>query len=389
MQIKGRSVLQWLSKVSASPSPGSTSGTRPPHWIVRTHYLHRTFLFANAFAFFAAHIWDLQASAGMWVLLAAIFLIYPQLVYWRALRAVDTQKAELQNIVLDCFIVAIPTALLGFPLWPTYALFITTTMNNAFASGLRSVALAIGAFMAGAFAGGAVAGFTLQPDTTVVVTALSIFALTWFLLSIGSTAYERALKLRSTREELKRRIAEIDALQVQLREQANRDPLTGLYNRRYLQSTLEREMARSARADAPLCVMLLDLDLFKSINDRYGHLVGDEVIVLMAKMLSTESRQDDVPCRFGGEEFMLLMPKMTLETACLRADEWRRRFAMMAVDVDGKRIGTTVSIGIAEYPTHGRTAQALIECADQALYRAKSAGRDRVVSYQRADPAYR
>ena len=311
------------------------------------------------------------------------------MVYWRALRANDTQKAELQNIVLDCFVVAIPTAILGFPLWPTYALFITTTMNNAFASGMRAVALAFAAFFAGALVGGAIAGFPVQPETTILVTALSLFALTWFLLTIGSTAYERALKLRSTREELKRRIAEIDALQVQLREQANRDPLTGLYNRRYLQSTLEREMARSTRAETPLCVMLLDLDLFKSINDRYGHLTGDEVILSMARMLSGESRQDDVPCRYGGEEFMLLLPNMTLETAQQRAEEWRRRFSMMTVESGGQRIGTTVSIGIAEFPAHGRTVQSLIECADQALYQAKSGGRDRVVSYQPADKVYR
>lgn len=379
-----------MAIVSLSPTPESAFGIRPPHWIVRTHYWHRTFLFANAFAFFAAHIWGRQASPGWWVLLAGIFLIYPQLVYWRALRASDTQKAELQNIVLDCFMVAIPTAALGFPLWPTYALFITTTMNNAFASGMRAVVQAIAAFAAGALLGGALTGFPIQPDATTLVTALSIFALTWFLLSIGSTAYERALKLRSTREELKRRIAEIDALQVQLREQANRDPLTGLYNRRYLQSTMEREMARSTRVEAPLCVMLLDLDLFKSINDRYGHLAGDEVILSMAKMLSSESRQDDVPCRYGGEEFMLLMPKMTLETAQQRAEEWRRRFATMTIHVGGgHHIGTTVSIGIAEFPTHGRTAQSLIECADQALYQAKSAGRDRVVLYQPVAQAYR
>lgn len=376
--------------MSPSPSPGSALSIRPPHWIVRTHHLQRTFLFANAFAFFAVHIWGRRPSPAWWVVLAAIFLIYPQVIYWRARRAPDSQNAELQNIVLDCFVVAVPTAALGFPLWPTYALFITTTMNNAVASGLQAVGLAIAAFVAGALLGGALTGFPIQPDTTSLVTLLSIFALTWFLLSIGSTAYERALKLRSTREELKRRVAEIDGLQIQLREQANRDPLTGLYNRRYLQSTMEREMARSTRAEAPLCVMLLDLDLFKNINDRYGHLAGDEVIQSMAKMLSAESRQDDVPCRYGGEEFMLLMPKMTLDTAQQRAEEWRRRFATMAIDVgSGLRIGTTVSIGIAEFPTHGRSAQALIECADQALYQAKSAGRDRVVCYQPADPAYR
>ena len=367
------------------PAPsGSADGIKPPHWIVRTHYLHRTFLFANAFAFFAAHAWSRQPSLGLWALLAGTFLAYPQVVYWRALRAADTQKAELQNLVFDCFIVAIPTAVLGFPLWPTYTLLITTTMNNAFTSGMRAVVLALVAFAAGSLLGGSLAGFPVRPDTSIVVTALSIFALTWFLLSIGSTAYERALKLRSTREELKRRIAEIDALQVQLREQAIRDPLTGLYNRRYLQSTMDREMARCARDRTPMCVMLLDLDFFKRINDRHGHQAGDEVILSMAKMLSSESRQQDVPCRYGGEEFMLLLPNMSLAAARQRAEDWRRRFAEMRIDAGGQCIGTTVSIGIAEFPAHGKTAQALIECADQAMYRAKSAGRDRVVGYELA-----
>ena len=120
-------------------------------------------------------------------------------------------------------------------------------MNNAFASGCGRGPRFRGALPA--LSSVARSGFPVQPETTILVTALSLFALTWFLLTIGSTAYERALKLRSTREELKRRIAEIDRLQVQLREQANRDPLTGLYNRRYLQSTMEREMARSTRVE--------------------------------------------------------------------------------------------------------------------------------------------
>jgi diguanylate cyclase (GGDEF)-like protein len=243
------------------------------------------------------------------------------------------------------------------------------------------------AFATGSMLGGLMAGFTLMPDTTIGVSALSIFALTWFLLSIGSTAYERALKLRSTREELKSRIAEIDALQVQLRDQANRDPLTGLFNRRYLQTTMEREMARCIREQTSMCVILLDLDHFKSINDRYGHQAGDEVILQLAKMLAAESRQEDVPCRYGGEEFMLLLPKMPLAIAQLRAEEWRRKFSGLTIDAGDQRIGQTVSIGIAEFPAHGRTAEALIECADLALYQAKSAGRDRVIAYTPAASA--
>jgi diguanylate cyclase len=366
--------------------PASDSSIRnagkPRHWIVRTHYLHRTFLFLNAFAFSAAQVWDRSPSAGLWLLLAGTFLIYPQAIYWRTVRSADPQRAELQNLILDCFLVAIPLAMMGFPLWPTFAMFIATNINNAFAGGFRDGLLpALGAFAVGALLGGAITGFEVIAATNQLATALSVFALTWFLLSIGNVAYLRALKLRSTREELKRRIAEIDALQVQLRDQANRDPLTGLYNRRYLQSTMEREMARCLREQTTMSVMLLDIDVFKSINDRYGHPAGDEVLMQLARLLQAESRVEDVPCRWGGEEFMLLLPKMPLAVAEQRGDDWRKRFAAMSVKAAGHTFGTTISIGIAEFPTHGRTGQDLTECADQALYQAKAAGRNRVVTY--------
>jgi diguanylate cyclase len=357
---------------------------RPRHWIVRTHYLHRTFLFANAFAFSAAHVWERSPSIGLWALLAAIFLVYPQAIYWRTLRSPDPQKAELQNLILDCFLVAVPIAIMGFPLWIWFAMFITTTINNAFAGGLRGGLLpALGAYALGSMLGGAFTGFQVATEHNELVTALCVFALTWFLLSIGNVAYERALKLRATREELKRRIAEIDALQVQLRDQANRDPLTALFNRRYLQSTMERELARCQREQTSLCVMMLDIDFFKSVNDRYGHPAGDEVLIQLAKLLISGSRLEDVPCRWGGEEFMVLMPKMPLAVAKQRAEDWRRSFATLSVKVGGKDVGSTISIGIAEFPTHSRNGQELIECADQALYRAKAGGRDRVVCYDR------
>jgi diguanylate cyclase len=357
---------------------------RPRHWIVRTHYLHRTFLFLNAFAFSAAHVWDRSPSVGLWLLLAGTFLVYPQAIYWRTLRSTDPQKAELQNLILDCFLVAIPIAIMGFPLWIWFAMFITTTINNAFAGGLRGGLLpALGAFALGSLLGGAITGFQVAAEHNQLVTSLCVFALTWFLLSIGNVAYERALKLRSTREELKRRIAEIDALQVQLRDQANRDPLTGLFNRRYLQSTMERELARCLREQTSLCVVMLDIDFFKSVNDQHGHSTGDEVIIQLATILIGGSRLEDVPCRWGGEEFMVLMPKMPLAVARLRADEWRKSFGAITVKVGGKDVATTISIGIAEFPTHSRNGQELIECADQALYQAKAAGRNRVVSYER------
>jgi diguanylate cyclase len=358
------------------PATGATEGVLGPHWIVKTHHQMRTFSFANSFAFSAVHIWGQGYSAWVWALLFVTFLVYPQIAYWRASRASDTQRAELQNLLFDCFLVAIPIAMMGFPLWITFTLFIATTINNAIASGQRGTKPAIFNFALGSLLGAAINGFRVSPGHSHWVTALCIFGLCWYLLGIGHVAYKRTLKLRQIREELK-------GLQGRLRDQASRDPLTGLYNRRYLEETMERELARCEREGVPLCVILIDLDHFKTVNDRFGHHAGDAVIQEMARFLISEARHEDVPCRYGGEEFMLLMSKMPMEVARERAEGWRRRFAQIAVPVGDQSVRTTLSIGIAEYPTHGNTPRALSQCADVALYEAKAGGRDRVVCYMK------
>ena len=263
------------------------------------------------------------------------------------------------------------------------------------ARGPRGSGEAIGAFLAGSLLGSAAAGFHVAPDHGGWVTALCIFGLCWYLLAIGHVAYKRAMLLREAREDMKQgelalqqandslltRLEEIHGLQERLREQANRDPLTGLFNRRYLQETMERELARCQREQTPLSVILIDIDRFKRINDRHGHQAGDEVIKQLAGLLASEARQEDVACRYGGEEFLLLMPKMPLVAARERAERWRRRFASMAVRAGSQDVTATLSAGIAEFPTHGRSGAELTRCADLALYQAKSAGRDQVVTY--------
>ena len=376
------------------------SSTRP-HWIVDTHHRLRTLSFANSFAFSAVHVWNQPQGRWIWLLLGLVFLVYPQLAYWRARRAPDSQGAELENLLADCFVAAIPVGVMGFPLWIAFTLFIATTSNNAFARGLRGIPPAMLAFAAGSLGGAAAGGFRASPEHGPWVTALCIFGLSWYLMCIGHVAYKRAQMLRAVREDLKQgevalkqanevlhaRLDEIHALQEQLREQANRDPLTGLYNRRYLQETMDRELARCHREQARLSVILIDIDHFKAVNDRHGHQVGDEVIRRLARLLTTEARTEDVPCRYGGEEFMLLMPKMPLEAARERAERWRTRFARISVPTGAQKVTTTLSIGIAEFPTHGSTAEALTQCADVALYQAKATGRDRVVSYAPTVPA--
>ncbi|WP_199322293.1 GGDEF domain-containing protein [Leptolyngbya sp. FACHB-321] len=184
------------------------------------------------------------------------------------------------------------------------------------------------------------------------------------------------LELRQVNERLQAQLREIKVLQTQLREQAIRDALTGLCNRRYFEETLPRELARAARAAYPVAVILMDIDFFKQVNDTYGHQGGDCVLQAVSRLLRAHSRQGDIACRYGGEEFVLLLPAITLKDVCQRAEQLRRSFQAMRVPFGAATIRTTLSLGVGLFPEHGDTSQSLMQVVDQALYVAKAAGRN-------------
>lgn len=187
-------------------------------------------------------------------------------------------------------------------------------------------------------------------------------------------------------EQLSLAIANLQ-LRETLRSQAIRDPLTSLYNRRYMDETLLREIARVRRKDAPLSVLMVDIDHFKRLNDTAGHAAGDEVLRRVAETLIKGVRREDVPCRYGGEEFALIMPELTLDGAVDRAERLRREIEGLVIEIGGQRIGpVTASFGVACYPIHGPSGEALIGTADKALYQAKSRGRNRVAKADVPEP---
>jgi diguanylate cyclase (GGDEF)-like protein/PAS domain S-box-containing protein len=165
-----------------------------------------------------------------------------------------------------------------------------------------------------------------------------------------------------------------------LRTQSIKDPLTGLYNRRYLEEMLEREIRRAIRAGHPLGVLVLDLDHFKKFNDTYGHDAGDTVLRETASYLCRSIRAEDIVCRFGGEEFVIILPTADLAASQARAERIRSKLCELTVIHQGSSLGKiTLSIGVAGVPLHGTSPKELFEAADAALYRAKKEGRDRVV----------
>ena len=184
--------------------------------------------------------------------------------------------------------------------------------------------------------------------------------------------------LRETRDELAQRIIEVESLHEQLREQAVRDPLSNLFNRRYLDETLPRELARASRDGAHICLIMIDIDHFKGINDHYGHATGDEALVKLANILSSQSRVGDVVCRYGGDEFAVMLLSAKLEDGVHIAESWRQSFSSTALNTSSTLIYCTISVGVAEW-IHGETASELFARADAALYLAKDNGRNRVV----------
>ena len=169
-------------------------------------------------------------------------------------------------------------------------------------------------------------------------------------------------------------------LRAALREQSIRDPLTGLYNRRYMEEVLRQQLSRVTRSLHPLAIIMIDIDHFKSFNDLYGHAAGDLLLRELGRFLQNHIRREDTACRYGGEEFILIMPDVTLEHAQERAASLRQEAKKLQVhDLDKSFTGITLSIGVAVYPQHGRNMETVLRTADSALYRAKQEGRDRIV----------
>ena len=171
--------------------------------------------------------------------------------------------------------------------------------------------------------------------------------------------------------------------QAELEQRATHDALTGIKNRGSLLEILGRELRRTRRTGSPTGVALFDVDHFKSVNDTYGHPIGDEVLIEVAKRCQGVVRDYDVFGRYGGEEFLLLMPESPLAAAFDRAERLRAEIKSMPFVYQRRPIGpVTLSAGVAEFPGHGADRDTLLRQADAALYQAKQGGRDRVVRAQ-------
>ena len=200
------------------------------------------------------------------------------------------------------------------------------------------------------------------------------------LLAFISTITATGLMLSAAVDERRRAMEELGQALHDKQEQASTDPLTGLSNRRHLWEFLQREWIRSRRGESALAVVMMDLDHFKRINDQFGHEAGDIVLTEIAALLKAQIRGSDIACRFGGEEFALVLPDATLAAVQRRAEGIRMAIQRFDLKYRGQPLGgLTASFGIAIAPNHAADPESLLRASDQALYEAKAGGRDRVV----------
>ncbi|MEX0900357.1 MAG: diguanylate cyclase [Gammaproteobacteria bacterium] len=175
-------------------------------------------------------------------------------------------------------------------------------------------------------------------------------------------------------------------LRAALHAQSIKDPLTGLFNRRYLEETVQRETLRALRNDGSMGVVILDIDHFKTFNDSHGHQAGDYVLQVVGEALRNAIRGDDIACRYGGEEFTLILPGATLEQAVQRAEQVRIAISQLPLHVGGRTLDAiTISLGVASFPAHGNDWPRVLQAADAALYQAKQKGRNCVVTAVRPE----
>ncbi|MGV8025618.1 MAG: diguanylate cyclase [Anaerolineaceae bacterium] len=202
-----------------------------------------------------------------------------------------------------------------------------------------------------------------------------------FVSNVYMTGTEKVIQC-NIRDITERKHAQ-DALlknQAYLRELSIRDHLTGLFNRRYMEETLERELHRASRKQYPLGIIMLDVDYFKRFNNTYGHAAGDVILREMGSLLLKQVRTDDISSRIGGDEFVVILPDASREVTRKRAEVLWEYVHHFQVQFDSKILDKiSLSLGIAVYPKDGSTSATVLKAADNALYRAKHEGRDRVV----------
>lgn len=303
----------------------------------------------------------------VWAALVANAFAWPHLAYAIAARSAQPYRAEIRNLLVDSALGGAWIALMAFNLLPSVLLAVMLSMDKLSVGGGRLLARGTAALVAGALVAAAFTGFDLRPQTTMAVIVACLPLLVAYPLAVGVATYRLS---RSIREQNR-----------SLAERSRIDGLSGVLNRGNWEETVSNEFQRFCRTGHAVSLLMLDIDHFKQINDRYGHPVGDQVIRNVAALVRETLRGPDTVGRYGGEEFGIVLPDTDANGAFVIAERIRERIEGATLVRDGDLRGT-VSIGIAEATVDLSDEGEWIVRADRALYRAKALGRNRT---ERAD----
>jgi diguanylate cyclase len=336
---------------------------RDLRFVRRIHRL-RTLGLALGFVCVASVLRLHDASVGWWIVLFANAFAWPHAAWMLALRSARPRRAELRNLMIDSTLGGMWIAVMQFNLLPSVLLAAMLSVDKVSVGGPSLLLRTLVLLGAGCVTTWALLGMPIDIATPMPVIVACIPLLVLYPLAISAVTYSMARKLAKQNRRL-------DAL-------GRTDGLTGLANRRQGFAQAEKELARHHRTHRPAVLVVLDIDRFKDINDRYGHPAGDEVLCAVADTLRECCRTMDVAARYGGDEFLLVFPDTQLRGAETAARRIRRHLESQTFD-DAPDLRCTVSLGAAEARSDTASVDAWIQQADAALYRAKAEGRDRFV----------
>ena len=317
-------------------------------------------------------LWERNAGLAAWLCMAAISFVWPHVAHLLSRRSADPYRAEIRNLLVDSALAVVLVTLMHFNLLPS-VLLVTLTMVDKITTGIRGLWSRSLPGMAGAaVAGAAFNGFQWAPETSMPVILACLPVMVLHTLSVSLVSY-RLIRRVSRQNQLLDELRRIDAL-------------TGLYDRGHWQEQAEATLRRHHATDEPACLVMLDIDHFKQINDQHGHTVGDEVLRALARIVLSNVRATDCAGRYGGDEFAIVLRGMHLDGATAVAHRIREQVqALQLHDMPGLQF--TTSMGVATADHRHSSLRAWTNAADAELYQAKAAGRNRVSASSMPDMA--
>ena len=310
----------------------------------------------------ASVLYERSTPWPVWVALLLNGYVWPHVAYWLSRRSRDPSRTEFRNLTADSALGGIWIAVMHFNLLPSALLAAMLSMDKIGVAGWRFLGRTATAQVLACVAAWALLGFPVQFHTSMFVIVACVPFLFAYPMAISTAVWG-----------LGRKVLE----QNHMLQHLNRiDDVTGLFNRRHWEEAAERELARYLRTRRPAVVMLVDLDDFKQVNDRHGHIAGDAVLRCIADVIKASLREIDTPARYGGDEFVVLLAETSADGAREVAE--RVRTAVERIDCpEAPGVRCTISIGLAEANRLLVSVQDWVNLADSAMYRAKNRGRNR------------